>query len=215
MSLLDTLTPAERAAADAAVARLRAEDGAGGELELAIDRPGDDAPAPAPTAGERVEQLLAEQEAAQVEDFDRFWSAQARTGKVLNNVCGIDLTLPSSLPLRFEIESRRLMHDRTEGAVHKLFGMLFGEGTLATLIDRGLDGEQLSVLLMWGTVNGNGGDINLDEARRRFADMKARQAAGKPLVPSMSSGATSSGTGPSSRQTSRGSTKRKKKRSPR
>lgn len=225
MSLLDELTPDERAAADAAVARLRAErdvaeaDARGRDLAvggLSIDRPGEvnaQSLAYAPPAGpSRVEQLAAEHEAAESEDFNAFWSARRRQGKVLRNVHGIDLQLPAELPLRFEVEARRLQNDRSVAAIHHLFGLLYGEGALARLVDAGLTAEQLSVLLMWGTANGNGRSLTLAEAEAAFEDAKAKQAAGKAVVPS-GTGGTSSDSGRSSNATSPGSTKRGKKKS--
>lgn len=227
---LDELSAAERAAAEQAVAALRAQNderdaltplhalveaqvaheataGAG----FGIDRA--EQPEPAPprrkrTAAEQVEERLAEQEAEGVEDFDAFWSQQSRTGKVLRNVCGLDLHLPAALPLAFELESRRLANDRSLRAVHRLFGLLYGEGTLAQLIERRLDPEQLSVLLLWGVANSGGGDLDLAGAQAQYEDMKARQAEGKPLVPS-AYGGTSSGIGTSSKRTSHGNTRKK------
>lgn len=185
----------------AALQHIRA--GLDDEPALAIERPTE-------TASEKVDRLIAEEQAAEVEDFDRFWAAQQRTGKVLRNVRGVDVHLPASLPLAFEIESRRLMRDESVAAVHKLFALLFGDGTLAELIARGLTGDQLAVLLMWGTRNGNGIDTSLGEAQAEFERLKALKAAGKAPVPSTGSGGTSSGSGRSSKPTSPGSTRGKR-----
>jgi len=223
VSLLDSLTPEERAAADQAVARLRAEQdvrAAGGDLGgggFRIDREQaarDDSAASDEwrdaysPALDPVEQMLAEQEARESEDFNAFWSSRTRKGKTLRNVHGIDLTLPSSLPLAFEVEARRLQNDRSNEAVHHLFGLLYGKGALAALIANGLDVEGLGVLLMWGAANGNGQDMTLSQATAQFEEMKAKQAAGKALRPS-GSGGTSSSIGRSSNPTSHGNTRKK------
>lgn len=203
---MSDLTPGEQSAADEAVARFRAEMEVVEPGPFEIDH---EIPDSRHSPDDKVEQLRAEEAAAEVEDFDAFWAAQSRTGKVLRNVCGIDLHLPRALPLAFEVESRRLMQDRSIEGVHRLFALLFGQGALDDLIAEGLDGEQLSVLLMWGSSNGNGRDMSLGQAQVEFEKMKARQAAGKSLVPA-ASGGTSSDSGRSSRPTSPANTRSQK-----
>lgn len=219
MSLLDELSPDELAAAQATVARLRAEQdvlAAGGDLGggFAIDRP---TPAPelgSPKSRSRVDELLAEQDAADGEDFTAFWHGRNRRGAILRNVVpGVNVELPPELPLAFEVEARRLANDESLAAVHHLFAMLYGTGTLDQLIGGGLTGEQLGVLILWGAANGSGRVMSLADATAEFERMKAAKAAGKALPRPSGSGGTSAGTGGASRPTSRASTGSKKKKS--
>ena len=165
-----------------------------------------------PDLGKTVDQLRDDAERAESEDFTAFWESRRRTGKTLHNVLGFDVVLPAELPLRFEIEARRLSNDRSAAAVSHLFGLLFGAETYSRLYEAGLTPSQFMVLLMWGVANANGQDMTLAQAEVAAEDAKAKAAAGKVVVPS-GSGGTSSGSGPSSRPTSRGSTRSGKKRS--
>lgn len=205
MSLLDELTPDERAQAEAAVARARAEmvDTAPlpPEGRFVVDG--------GPTGPSVLDQLLADQDVRDGEDFTAFWTGRKRKGATLRNVVpGVDLGLPAELPLAFEVEARRLAHDESLAAVHHLFAMLYGAGTLDQLITGGLTGEQLGVLILWGAANGSGRTMSLTEAAVEFERMKAKKAAteaGK-AAPLPGSGVTSAGTGAASKPTSPAST---------
>lgn len=184
---------------EAEVARLRAAEGfddprpaaygvpagPGGPLEIerSTTTP---PPAPAPvapqgrpeTADEQVARRLAEQDAAEVEDYGAFWSEQGE-GKRLKNVHGRDLVLPRAMPLRFELESRRLQGAEDVKSVRYLFDILYGSGTWDDLIARGADAEQLPVLLMWGTLNLSGRDTTLAQARAMAHEMSEKKRAGQ------------------------------------
>lgn len=165
-------------------------------------------PPPVPSAPEgetreqRMDRLAEQAEQAEGEDFDAFWSAQAE-GKRLRNVCGPgnDLVLPRAMPLRFEMESKRLAGREDIEAMKYLFDTLFGDGRWDDLVTRGIDGEQLPVLLLWATLNLSGIDMTLGEARAEAHRMNAEKSAGKEPTPpaaltrGVGSGATSAGTG--------------------
>lgn len=96
------------------------------------------------------------------EDFDAFW--ESRTRKVrLTKIMGQVVELPPALPLRFEMEARRVERSRSEEDVRRLVGILFGEDALDGWIERGLDSEQFPVLLAWGPRVIAGQDITLAE----------------------------------------------------
>lgn len=164
-----------------------------------------------PPMEKTVDELRDDAEQAEHEDFDRFWSAQDRTGKVLSNVLGIDLHLPRTLPLLFEVEARRLQTSRDPDDVRRMFGLLFGADSYDELVKRGLDAEQFSVLLIWGAANAAGRDMSLPQAQHEYVKRMEAVAQGKALT--QDRGATSSGSGRSSKPTSRASTGSKKKRS--
>lgn len=208
MSGVELTTSEEHAAAEEVAAALRAER---------VDVGQGDVPAPRrETPTEKRDRLAREQEEREAEDFSRFWAAQRRRGKVLRNVVpGVDVELPPSLPLAFEIEARRLADDRTLAAVHRIFSLLYGEDTLAKLIAGGLDIEQLQVLIVWGSANASGRDMSLGEAHAEYLRLRARsgEQQGKGLLATVTSGPPSSGTGRSSKPTSRASTGSRKRRS--
>lgn len=187
---------------DAELARVQAE----ADVRMAELR-GRAAAQPART----VDELRDDAEQAEHEDFDRFWSGQNRTGKVLSNVLGIDLHLPRTLPLLFEVEARRLQTSRDPEDVRRMFGLLFGADSYDELVKRGLDAEQFSVLLIWGAANAAGRDMTLPQAQHEYVKRMEAVAQGK--APTQDRGATSSGSGRSSKPTSRANTGSKKKRS--
>jgi hypothetical protein len=190
--LLASMPPEERATL---LRQAEAELAAPAAPEFSIrDQIERDAPAAAPHRGgvtiEEADALRAAAEAAESEDFERFWdSRKVKAPKALRNVLGIDLVLPPSLPLSFEIESRRLQDSSDPRDVARMFDLLFGEGRYDELVARGMDADRFGVILMWGTLNSNGIDITLAEANAKAEEMKARQ--GKALaMRALESGAT-------------------------
>lgn len=103
------------------------------------------------------------------EDFDAFWSSRTRRVRK-TRVMGQDVILPPALPLRFEMEARRVERSKSEEDVRRLVGILFGEDALDGWIERGMDSEQFAVLLAWGPRKIAGHDITLAEV----ADMLER-----------------------------------------
>jgi len=219
--LLDSLSPEQRAELDARVAAAYAEAevaALGGDLgspppptfnvrdQVEREPIAGDRPRAHGVTAEEAERLRDAAEAAEAEDFTRFWdSRKAKPRKVLRNVLGVDLVLPEALPLAFEIESRRLQDSSDPRDIARLFDLLFGGGRYDELVARGLDADMFGVILMWGTLNGNGIDFTLAEAYAKSEELKARQ--GKALVERMTgSGPTSSATGDASRPTSPAST---------
>lgn len=148
-------------------------------------------------------------EAALEEDFGAFWDAQDRKPTTLRNVFGVDVVLPAALPLRFEVEAKKVASSDSEADTKRMVGILFGDGALERWIAAGMDLEQFAVLLMWGTVNTRSpGTLTLAQARTAYLE----RAQGKALsLPEGTSGGASSGTGPPSKQTSRASTASRKK----
>lgn len=122
-----------------------------------------------------VEQLRADAEAADVEDFEAFWSQQSRRGARLSNVFGVDVELPASMPLRFEMEAQRVQRSQSEEDVRRMVGILFGDDALDRWTEAGMDAEQFAVLLLWGSSNVAGTPMTLAEAREHY---HARESGG-------------------------------------
>jgi hypothetical protein len=189
--LLASLSAEERAAL---LRQAEAELAAPAPPEFSIRDQVEQATPPAPHRGgitiEEADRLRAAQEAAESEDFERFWDGQKkRAPKALRNVLGVDLVLPDSLPLSFEIESRRLQDSSDPRDVARMFDLLYGPGRYDELVARGMDADRFGVILMWGTLNANGIDITLAEAAAKCEEMRQRQ--GKALtMRALDSGAT-------------------------
>jgi hypothetical protein len=159
------------------------------------------------------EEALAEaerREASQTEDFDAFWSAQERKATSLRNVFGVDVTLPAALPLRFEVEARKVAESSSEDDTKRMVGILFGDDALDRWTAAGMDVEQFAVLLLWGTANTRApNSMTLAEAKDAMERQQEAKAQGKELV--TTSGGESSATGPRSKRTSRASTGSRKR----
>lgn len=96
------------------------------------------------------------------EDFDAFWESRTRKRRK-TKIMGQDVELPPALPLRFEMEARRLERSKSEDDVRRLVGVLFGETALDGWVEAGMDAEQFAVLLAWGPRVIAGHDITLAE----------------------------------------------------
>lgn len=84
-----------------------------------------------------------------VEDFDAFWSSLERTGKRVR-IMGTTVTLAASLPLRFELEAKRLQRSREVRDIRHLLTLLgFPDDAMQQWTDKGMDLEQFQVLLAW------------------------------------------------------------------
>lgn len=117
---------------------------------------------------QNVEDMRQQVEADETEDFDQFWAQQNRTGPVLRNVFGVDVQLPASMPLRFEVEARRVARSQSEDDTRRLVGLLFGEHALDRWVESGMDAEQFAVLLLWGSARVSGTAMTLAEARDEY-----------------------------------------------
>lgn len=190
--------------------------------------PGETTADPAQDALDREAALayVAEQDKAKGEDFASFWAAQAPHGTRLRGVFGVDVELPSSLPIEFDAMARQVQETKDPDVTKRLVGMLFGQEALATWSANGCTADQFGVLLMWGSANAAKPHcMSLQQALDVYMEQKARHEAaelaaaeGTPETAAAASGkarktparkpsgARSSTTGQSSRRTSRAST---------
>lgn len=145
------------------------------------------------------------------EDFDAFWATADRKPATLRNVFGVDVTLPPSLPLKFEVEARKAQDSKDENDTKRLVGILFGDNALDTWTEVGMDLEQFSVLLMWGTANTREPrSMTLHEARDIFQSRASGQGKER-TAPATTSGGASRSTGRASKRTSAASTASRRK----
>lgn len=154
------------------------------------------------------------------DDFLKFWRQHRRQGKT-TTILGVELPIPTGLPLAFEDRYNELQNTDSDDQekVAELLRLLFGEDVYARWKRNGLDTEMLKVLLVWGAANGGGTPMTFEEAVVKAAEWEA--AAGKATaVPNRADRRDSSKTrasakgGRSSARTSAASTASRKKPSP-
>ena len=117
--------------------------------------------------------------ADQTEDFDAFWAQRERKRKS-TTVMGVAVELPASLPLQFELEARRLQRSKRDKDVRTLVGILFGADALDTWTAKGMDLEQLMVLLAWAPQVLSGQDVSLAEVADQVAKANAKSETADP-----------------------------------
>lgn len=96
------------------------------------------------------DELPTSPEVDELEDFDAFWNTRKRRAKSVT-IMGDRVSLPPSLPLRFEMEAKRLERSESNDDVKHLLAILLGddEDLIARWAERGMDLEQFQVLLAW------------------------------------------------------------------
>lgn len=107
------------------------------------------------------------------EDFDAFWSARTRKRKA-TTIMGERVELPASLPLQFEMEARRLQRSKNEKDIRKLLSILFGDDVMNRWAEKGMDLEQLMVLLAWAPQVIVGKDVTLAQVADELAAQQAK-----------------------------------------
>lgn len=108
-----------------------------------------------------------------VEDFDAYWSEQDRAGTRVR-IMGQVVQLPHSLPLRFELEAKRLRRSKKDSDVRHLVGLLFGQDALQAWTEAGMESHQLSVLLAWAPMRLAGNDVSFGQVEAMMAEQEAK-----------------------------------------
>lgn len=115
---------------------------------------------------------MSEHEATEVEtelgaeDFDAFWEAKAKSGERVGKttrIMGETVTLPPALPLRFEMEAKRLQRSKNERDMKTLLGTIFDADAMDRWVAKGMDLEQFMVLIAWAPQVIAGADVTLAE----------------------------------------------------
>lgn len=161
-------------------------------------------------------------EPRQDDDFLAFWEQHraAAAPPETKRILGVDVAVPTDLPLSFEDGSRELANSQDPADFERLLVMLFGEGTLQKWKANGLTSQQLRVLVAWGMANGSGKPTTFAEAAEmvRLAEEKKAQDEAEGKAPPnraarrASSRTSGSGdTGRSSSPTSAASTRSRRK----
>ncbi|MCO1575032.1 hypothetical protein M8C13_04565 [Crossiella sp. SN42] len=135
-----------------------------------------------------LERYEREQEA----DFNAFWAEHQAVREVpqaVVHILGVDVVVPTELPLRVQVLAEQLAGEDTPTALRQMLEALFGEDVFDTWVDNGLTTEKFATLLMWGMANAQRVDktipVSFAEAAQMVADAEAKQAEGKaPAGPS-------------------------------
>lgn len=120
------------------------------------------------------------EEAQDFEDFDAFWSTAKKAGPRIK-IRGQVLELASSIPLAFEMESKRLQRAKDTNSTQRMLSLLgFPEDVMSAWADAGMGADEFAVLLAYSTARVAGKDITMqeahDEVQRR---MNEKSASGK------------------------------------
>lgn len=115
-----------------------------------------------------------------VEDFDAYWRDFGKKGTSVR-IMGELVTLPPSLPLRFQTEATRLQNSESLEDIAHLCSVLMPDhgDALQRWIDRGMDAERLGIFLLWATQRIAGKAITFADAAVQYAEqLETKQAEG-------------------------------------
>lgn len=107
-----------------------------------------------------------------VEDFDAFWTTRVRKAPRVK-IMGQVVQLPPSLPLRFEMEARRLAESESLDDVKALLSIIFPGDAMDMWTQAGMDLEQFKVLLAWAPRRIAGNPVTLEEVAEALAKAEA------------------------------------------
>lgn len=112
------------------------------------------------------------------DDFLAFWEQHraTETPPETKRILGVDVAVPTDLPLSFEDASQELANSKDPADFEQLLVMLFGDGTLQQWKANGLTGGQLRILVAWGMANGAGKTTTFAEAAEMVALAEAKKA---------------------------------------
>lgn len=160
----------------------------------------------------------------QEDDFLAAWRDYEATEKhETRTILGVQVLVPTDLPLRFERLAESLGESSKEEDIKALLTVLFGQDPLDAWVEAGLTGKQFQVLLAWGVANGQGKPTTFAEAVKLVREAEKADAEGKAPATNRADrrAKASSGTrgsaagGRTSSRTSSASTKSTRKKSPR
>ncbi|MFJ6935687.1 hypothetical protein [Streptomyces sp. NPDC101132] len=153
------------------------------------------------------------------ESWDDFWAEVNGAGT--ETIRGVEVPVPTDLPLIMEQRLEALADEDSEDAVREMVGLLFGEDVLDQWIANRMGLRELKTAIAWGTANAGGTRVSFREAYEsvlkgeaeaegKAPNRQARRAAAKTgqrprsAATSGRSNATSSASTATSRTRSRG-----------
>lgn len=116
----------------------------------------------------------------QEDDFLAAWrDHEAKRKPETRNILGVEVTVPTDLPLRFEQLADEMGDSSDKEDLKALLVVLFGQDPLDAWVEAGLTVRQFQVLLAWGTSNGQGKATSFAEAIQIVEDAEKADAEGK------------------------------------
>lgn len=117
------------------------------------------------------------------DDFETAWTHyRAQRERPTKHVLGVDVEVPTDIPLLFEDKFRELADSKKVEHFAELLVMLFGAGTYDQWKANGITESQLRILTVWGISNANGRPTTFAKAVEIVTQAEADEAAGK-LIP--------------------------------
>lgn len=137
------------------------------------------------------------------QSWDDFVRAEFKTRT--ENICGIDVPVPTDLPLAFEDLASHLSAESEEGDFGDIVDLLYGPGVFDQWRAAGIGAMGLMTALTWGIAQANGRDITFSEAYRAVTSDDPGKALNPPANRAARRAPSAAAGGPSKR-TSRAST---------
>lgn len=154
----------------------------------------------------QVDEWVDEPEPVQEDDFLAFWrTRQAADAPETTRILGVDVVVPTDIPLRVEHAALRLKGTQKLDEVRPLMTDLFGADHLDAWIANGLTVHMMKVILAWGVANGSGTPCTFQEAMQLAERAEAEQ--GKAPAPANRSARRASSTTAPSESTGRSSSR--------
>jgi hypothetical protein len=144
--------------------------------------------------------------------WDEFWAEVNAKGAPTEVIRGVEVAIPSDLPLGFQQRVNELKDSTADEDVRELVALIFGEGILDRWIAAGMGAREFQVVCGWGIANGGGKPTSFREAYDMVTAAAAEgKAPGELPAPNRAarragSKKPSSAGGASSKRTSRAST---------
>lgn len=132
------------------------------------------------------------------DDFLAFWrTRQAEAAPETKRILGVDVVVPTDIPLRLEIMVAELADSQDSDELRPLLVDIFGVDHFDAWIANGMTVHMMKVILAWGVANGSGTPCTFERALE-LADQIGPDEAGKVRpVPNRAARRASSGTGKS------------------
>jgi hypothetical protein len=132
------------------------------------------------------------------DDFLAFWrSHEAATTPTTARILGVDVVVPTDMPLRVEQQALLLQDAQDIAEIRPLLVDLFGADHLDTWITNGATTRMLQVIIAWGMANATGTETTFARAVELADEARAAEAGKARPVPNRSDRRAPSGTGKS------------------
>lgn len=139
---------------------------------------------------------------SQYESFESFWDDFAQNRVVPTvDILGVDVPVPHDVSLGLQQRVFTANGEDVDGMV-ELMEQMFGEEILEQLMEAGVTGDQMVIILAWGVMNGSGEKVTFREAAERFyANAEEKQKQDPPKLAAVKKASSTRKRSTSSRRT--------------